>query len=337
MNIGEKKMSILVTGGAGYIGSHTVQALIEQGKQVVVIDNLSTGHQDSILDAEFIKCDIKDRDTLSGIFKKYKPEAVIHFAASSLVGESMHYPEKYYTNNVVGTLSLLETLIEHKVGKIVFSSTAATYGNPLQIPINESELTKPTNTYGETKLAIERMMHWFEVAYGIKYIALRYFNAAGAHPTHNIGEDHTPETHLIPIVLQVAMNQRPHISVYGNDYDTKDGTCIRDYIHVCDLADAHVKAVQYLINDNPSAILNLGNGEGYSVEEIVHAARKVTGHDIPAVIENRRAGDPAILIADATKARELLGWSPRWTNIEDIIASAWKWHKNNPHGYKKNE
>lgn len=169
----------------------------------------------------------------------------------------------------------------------------------------------------------------------IKFVALRYFNAAGAHPTHNIGEDHTPETHLIPIVLQVAMNQRPHISVYGDDYDTKDGTCIRDYIHVCDLANAHVKAVQYLINDNPSTILNLGNGEGYSVEEIVQAARNVTGHDIPAIIENRRAGDPAILIADATKARELLGWSPRWTNIEDIISSAWKWHKNNPHGYKK--
>lgn len=328
-------MSIVVTGGAGYIGSHTVQALVEQKKEVIVIDNLSTGHQESILDAEFVKCDLKDKDKLSDIFEKYKPEAVIHFAASSLVGESMHSPEKYYCNNVMGTLSLLEVMLEHKVNKIVFSSTAATYGEPIRTPIRESETPHPTNTYGETKLAIERMMHWFEIAHGIKYVALRYFNATGAHPTHNIGEDHSPETHLIPIVLQVAMNQRPHISVYGNDYDTKDGTCIRDYIHVCDLADAHVKAIQYLINDNPSAILNLGNGEGYSVEEIVQAARNVTGHEIPAIIENRRAGDPAILIADATKARELLGWSPRWTNIEDIIASAWKWHKNNPHGYKK--
>lgn len=328
-------MSIVVTGGAGYIGSHTVQAIVEQRKEVIVIDNLSTGHQESILEAKFVKCDIKDKDKLSDIFEKYKPEAVIHFAASSLVGESMHSPEKYYSNNVMGTLSLLEVMLEHKVNKIVFSSTAATYGDPIRTPISEFESSHPTNTYGETKLAIERMMHWFEVAHGIKFVALRYFNAAGAHPTHNIGEDHTPETHLIPIVLQVAMNQRPHISVYGNDYDTKDGTCIRDYIHVCDLANAHVKAVQYLINDNPSAILNLGNGEGYSVEEIVQAARNVTGHDIPAIIENRRAGDPAILIADATKARELLGWSPRWTNIEDIISSAWKWHKNNPHGYKK--
>lgn len=328
-------MSIVVTGGAGYIGSHTVQAIVEQRKEVIVIDNLSTGHQESILEAKFVKCDIKDKDKLSDIFEKYKPEAVIHFAASSLVGESMHSPEKYYSNNVMGTLSLLEVMLEHKVNKIVFSSTAATYGDPIRTPISEFESSHPTNTYGETKLAIERMMHWFEVAHGIKFVALRYFNAAGAHPTHNIGEDHTPETHLIPIVLQVAMNQRPHISVYGDDYDTKDGTCIRDYIHVCDLANAHVKAVQYLINDNPSAILNLGNGEGYSVEEIVQAARKVTGHDIPAIIENRRAGDPAILIADATKARELLGWSPRWTNIEDIISSAWKWHKNNPHGYKK--
>lgn len=328
-------MSIVVTGGAGYIGSHTVQAIVEQRKEVIVIDNLSTGHQESILEAKFVKCDIKDKDKLSDIFEKYKPEAVIHFAASSLVGESMHSPKKYYSNNVMGTLSLLEVMLEHKVNKIVFSSTAATYGDPIRTPISEFESSHPTNTYGETKLAIERMMHWFEVAHGIKFVALRYFNAAGAHPTHNIGEDHTPETHLIPIVLQVAMNQRPHISVYGDDYDTKDGTCIRDYIHVCDLANAHVKAVQYLINDNPSAILNLGNGEGYSVEEIVQAARKVTGHDIPAIIENRRAGDPAILIADATKARELLGWSPRWTNIEDIISSAWKWHKNNPHGYKK--
>ncbi|MCR8844845.1 UDP-glucose 4-epimerase GalE [Paenibacillus sp. SC116] len=328
-------MSILVTGGAGYIGSHTVQALLDGGHNVIVVDNLTAGHIESIKQdqVKFYPCDIRDKETLSQIIQKHSVKAVIHFAASSLVGESMKDPAKYYDNNVYGTQCLLEAMALQQVKHIVFSSTAATYGNPTQVPIQETEPTMPTNTYGETKLTMERMMKWFEQAYGMTYVALRYFNAAGASENGAIGEDHTPETHLIPLVLQVALNQRKHISVFGNDYDTPDGTCIRDYIHVSDLADAHVKALQHLIAGGTSDVFNLGNGNGYSVLEIIEAARVVTGHSIHAQMETRREGDPAILIADASKAREHLKWIPQWTNIQHIIASAWKWHQANPRGY----
>ncbi|TVX89412.1 UDP-glucose 4-epimerase GalE [Paenibacillus agilis] len=328
-------MSILVTGGAGYIGSHTVQALLDGGYNVVVVDNLTTGHIESINQAQvkFYSCDIRDKEMLSRIMREHSVESVIHFAASSLVGESMKDPAKYYDNNVYGTQCLLEAMSSQNVKHIVFSSTAATYGNPKQLPILETEPTMPTNTYGETKLTMERMMRWFEQAYGMTYVALRYFNAAGASENGAIGEDHTPETHLIPLVLQVALNQREHISVFGDDYDTSDGTCIRDYIHVSDLADAHVKALQHLQDGGTSDVFNLGNGNGYSVLEIIEAARVVTGHSIPARMEARREGDPAILIADASKAREQLKWVPQWTDIQQIISSAWKWHQANPKGY----
>ncbi|WP_028595306.1 UDP-glucose 4-epimerase GalE [Paenibacillus assamensis] len=328
-------MSILVTGGAGYIGSHTVQTLLNSGYEVIIVDNLSTGHIKSINQnqVKFYSCDIRDKDMLSRIMREHSVESVIHFAASSLVGESMKAPAKYYDNNVYGTQCLLEAMSSQNVKHIVFSSTAATYGNPTHVPILETDPTMPTNTYGETKLTMERMMRWFEQAYGMTYVALRYFNAAGASENGEIGEDHTPETHLIPLVLQVALNQREHISVFGDDYDTADGTCIRDYIHVSDLADAHVKALQHLQGGGTSDVFNLGNGNGYSVLEIIEAARSVTGHSIPARVEARREGDPAVLIADASKAREQLKWVPQWTNIQQIIASAWKWHQANPKGY----
>lgn len=327
-------MSILVTGGAGYIGSHTVQALLEHNEHVIVIDNLSTGHQNAVKNVDLVKCDIRDQEVLRQVFRKYNIESVIHFAASSLVGESMQDPGKYYNNNIYGTLCLLEVMVQHRVNKIVFSSTAATYGNPEIIPITERETTKPTNAYGETKLAMESMMKWFDIAHGLKYVALRYFNAAGAHRNGIIGEDHQPETHLIPLILQVPLGIRDYISVFGNDYDTADGTCIRDYIHVSDLADAHVKSINYLKSGGESAVFNLGNGDGYSVLEMINAARAVTGHPIPAKIEKRRIGDPAILVANAQKARELLHWEPKWTNIEEIVNSAWKWHSANPRGYE---
>lgn len=327
-------MSILVTGGAGYIGSHTIQRLLEQGESAIVVDNFSTGHKQTLNNIEFVECDIRDKKSLSEVFKKYSIDAVIHFAASSLVGESMVDPAKYYENNLVGTLRLLEVMAQFNVKNLVFSSTAATYGNPIDVPISEDQVTRPTNTYGETKLAMEHMMKWFETAHGIKYVALRYFNAAGAHPNGMIGEDHSPETHLIPLVFQVALNQRKYISVYGDDYPTKDGTCIRDYIHVCDLADAHVKAVQYLRSGQPSTTCNLGNGDGYSVLEIIQAVREVTNREIPTKIESRRNGDPAILIADATKAKNILGWLPQYTDIKEIIKTAWKWHQAHPNGYQ---
>ncbi|EJW18359.1 UDP-glucose 4-epimerase GalE [Paenibacillus alvei] len=328
-------MSILVTGGAGYIGSHTVQALLEQEEQVIVVDNLSTGHQNAVKNVELVQCDIRDKEALGQVFRKYNIEAVVHFAASSLVGESMQNPGKYYDNNLYGTLCLLEIMVQHGVTKIVFSSTAATYGNPEIIPITESEATKPTNAYGETKLAMESMMQWFDIAHGLKYVALRYFNAAGAHENGIIGEDHQPETHLIPLILQVPLGKRDYISVFGNDYDTADGTCIRDYIHVRDLADAHIKSIYYLKSGGESAIFNLGNGNGYSVLEMINAARAVTGHPIPAKMEERRAGDPAVLVANAQKSREILKWEPKWTSIEEIIYSAWKWHSANPNGYER--
>ncbi|CAG7645077.1 UDP-glucose 4-epimerase [Paenibacillus solanacearum] len=328
-------MAILVTGGAGYIGSHTVAELLAKGEQVVVVDNLQQGHRDALLGGKLYAGDLRDADFLDTVFRENEIDAVIHFAANSLVGESMQNPGKYYHNNVYGTLCLLEKMNAYGVKKIVFSSTAATYGEPENVPIQETDRTLPTNAYGETKLAMEKMMRWFDTAHGIKYVSLRYFNAAGAHESGRIGEDHSPETHLVPLVLQVALEQRAHISVFGDDYATADGTCIRDYIHVTDLADAHILAVEKLRAGGESAIYNLGSGTGFSVKQVIEIARAVTGHPIPAVIEARRAGDPATLIASSERARVELGWRPKRDSMEQIIASAWKWHQAHRNGYDK--
>ncbi|MFB9331009.1 UDP-glucose 4-epimerase GalE [Paenibacillus aurantiacus] len=326
-------MAVLVTGGAGYIGSHAVAALQERGEEIVIVDNLQQGHKDAVLGGKLYVGDLRDSEFLDTVFRENSIDAVIHFAANSLVGESMKDPGKYYHNNVYGTLCLLESMNKHGVKYIVFSSTAATYGEPESVPIRETDRTLPTNTYGETKLAMEKMMKWFDTAYGIKYVSLRYFNAAGAHASGRIGEDHSPETHLIPLVLQTALGQRPHISVFGDDYPTEDGTCIRDYIHVSDLADAHVLAVDRLRKGGDSSVYNLGNGTGFSVKQVIDIARAVTGRDIPAVIEARRAGDPATLVASSERARTELGWNPTRNKLEDIISSAWAWHQANPNGY----
>ena len=301
-------MTILVLGGAGYIGSHTVYELIDNGEDVAVIDNLLTGHEEAVHPkARFYKGDIRDREFLDEVLKKEKPDAVIHFAACSLVGESMEKPLKYYDNNLCGTKVLLDSMVANGIDKIVFSSTAATYGEPERIPILETDKTEPTNTYGETKLSMEKMFKWVGKAHGLRYVSLRYFNACGAHNSGIIGEDHNPESHLIPLILQVPNGKREFISIYGGDYDTKDGTCVRDYIHVTDLAQAHILAVKYLQNGNKSEIFNLGNGIGFTVKEVIDTARKVTAHPIPAKITPRRAGDPAQLIASSEKAKEILG------------------------------
>lgn len=329
-------MSILVVGGAGYIGSHAVHQLHDRGEKVVIIDNLETGNKQAIhANASFYEGDIRDIDFLRSVFASESIDAVIHFAANSLVGESMENPLKYYDNNVHGTQKLLEAMVEYNVKNIVFSSTAATYGEPDTVPITEDMATNPANPYGETKLAMERMIEWADKAYGIKYVSLRYFNVAGARQTGEIGEDHDPETHLIPIILQAALNKRPSVTIYGDDYNTPDGTCIRDYIHVEDLIDAHLLALKYLQQGGKSEIFNLGSSQGFSVKELVDTARSITGKEIPAVIGPRRAGDPSTLIASSTKAREILGWNPARTSIEEIMKDAWNWHLTHPDGYKK--
>lgn len=329
-------MKILVLGGAGYIGSHAVYQLIEQNHQVVVIDNLSTGHKDALHpDATFYLGDIRDLDFLRTVFKSEKIDAVIHFAANSLVGESMEKPLMYFDNNVYGTQVVLQAMIEFDVKSIVFSSTAATYGEPDIVPITEELPTHPTSTYGETKLTMEKMMHWCQEAHDIQYVSLRYFNVAGAREDAQIGEDHDPETHLIPIVLQVALGKREFITIFGDDYPTEDGTCIRDYIHVEDLIDAHIRAVQYLRDGGKSQIFNLGSSTGFSVKEIIDVARQVTGHPIPEKIGQRRAGDPSTLIASSEKAARILNWEPKRTEINRIITDAWRWHQNNPKGYQE--
>lgn len=327
-------MTILVLGGAGYIGSHTVYELIENGEDVAIIDNLQTGHIKAVHPkARFYKGDIRNREFLDSVFAKEKIDAVIHFAAYSLVGESMEKPLKYYENNLCGTKILLDSMVANEINKIVFSSTAATYGEPESLPILETDKTEPTNPYGETKLAMEKMFKWVGRAHNINFVSLRYFNACGAHVSGEIGEDHAVETHLIPLILQVPNNKREHIYIFGDDYNTKDGTCIRDYIHVTDLAQAHILAVKYLRNGGNSDIFNLGNGIGFSVKEVIETARKVTGHPIPAQISPRRAGDPAKLIASSNKARKILGWKPEHAELEEIIATAWNWHKKHPNGY----
>ena len=327
-------MAILVLGGAGYIGSHTALELVKAGNEVVIADNLVTGYRKAIpKGAKFYEGDLRDFDFLNKLFQQEKIDAVIHFAAYSLVGESVTNPLKYYDNNLYGTKVLLEAMVKNNVGKIVFSSTAATYGEPENIPILESDRTCPTNPYGETKLAMEKMFKWTAEAHGLRYVSLRYFNACGADESGTIGEAHNPESHLIPLILQVPNGKRETISIYGTDYDTPDGTCIRDYIHVTDLAQAHILAVQYLNNGGESDIFNLGNGVGYSVREVIETARKVTGHPIPATETSRRAGDPARLVASSEKAKSVLGWNPVHDSLEEIISSAWNWHKNHPNGY----
>jgi UDP-glucose 4-epimerase len=330
------KMAVLVCGGAGYIGSHAVARLLENGEEVVVVDNLYKGHKRAVPEeAKLYIGDMADENFMTKVFEANKIDSVMHFAADSLVGESVEKPLKYYENNVYGTLCLLKVMTRFEVNKIVFSSTAATYGEPENIPILETDKTEPTNPYGETKLAVEKMLKWCSKAYGINYVVLRYFNVAGAHESGSIGEDHTPETHLIPLVLQVALGKRDKIYMFGDDYDTHDGTCIRDYIHVMDLVDAHILAVEKLRKGGESSTYNLGNGNGFTVKEVIETARKVTGHPIAAEVAPRRAGDPAKLVASSEKAMKELGWKPEHNSLEKIIESAWKWHKNNPGGYIK--
>ena len=327
-------MAILVLGGAGYIGSHTVYELIGAGRDVVVADNLVTGFRKAVHPkARFYELDIRDRKALDALFERENIEGVIHFAASSQVGESMKDPLKYYDNNLWGTNCLLESMVAHNVKKIVFSSTAATYGLPEKTPILETDRTSPINPYGEAKLAMEKMMRWTDLACGLKYVALRYFNACGAHPDGVIGEAHDPETHLIPIILQVPNGQREFIGIFGGDYNTKDGTCVRDYIHVTDLAQAHILALDYLLAGGESNTFNLGNGVGFTNKEVVETARRVTGHPIPEKLLDRRPGDPDILVASSEKAKSVLGWSPKYADLETIISTAWNWHRTHPHGY----
>ena len=329
-------MAILVCGGAGYIGSHAVHALAAAGQEVVVVDNLQTGHAAAVAGkAAFVQGDIRDAACLDGIFRRFRIDGVMHFAADSQVGESMVDPLKYFNNNVGGMQSLLEAMVRHGVGRIVFSSSAAVYGEPDSVPISEDAPTRPTNPYGHSKLMMEAMMRWVSVAHGIRYVSLRYFNVAGALADGSIGEDHSPETHLIPLILQVPLGQRKAISIFGDDYPTKDGTCVRDYIHVTDLAQAHILALDYLMAGGKSDVFNLGNGVGFTVKEVIDVARKVTGDAIPAEMAPRRSGDPAQLIASSEKAIKVLGWKPQYDSLETIVASAWNWHKNHPNGFEE--
>lgn len=328
-------MSVLVLGGAGYIGSHTVDRLVEAGKDVVVVDSLVTGHLAAVRkEAKFYQGDLADKDFMRKVFTENPDiDAVIHFAAFSLVAESMKDPLKYFDNNTAGMVKLLEVMNEFDIKYIVFSSTAATYGIPEKMPIYEDDPQLPINPYGESKLMMEKIMRWADEAYRIKFVALRYFNVAGAKPDGSIGEDHHPETHLLPIVLQVAMGEREKLQIFGDDYNTPDGTNVRDYVHPFDLADAHILAVDYLRNGNESSAFNLGSSTGFSNLEIVKAAREVTGKEIPAEIAARRGGDPDTLIAASEKARKVLGWKPEFDDIHKIIETAWKWHTTHPQGY----
>lgn len=327
-------MSILVCGGAGYIGSHTVKSLVDHEYDVVVLDNLSTGHREAVPDEAVLEvADIRDKKALERIFMRHDIECVMHFCAHSLVGVSMEKPLEYFENNVSGTLTLLEAMIENDVNYFVFSSTAAIYGDAKIQPILESADKVPTNTYGETKLAVERMLPWMEKAYGLKYKVFRYFNAAGAHPDGEIGEYHFPETHLIPLVLKTAQGLRDKVYVFGDDYPTEDGSCIRDYIHVLDIAKAHILGMEDLLNDGESDVYNLGNGTGFSVLQVIEMAKAITDIDFQVDITERRSGDPATLIAGAAKAKEELGWEPDYPSLEEIIRTAWNFHVKHPEGF----
>jgi UDP-glucose 4-epimerase len=321
-------LKVLVTGGAGYIGSHFVKLLANNGHQPIVIDNLSRGHREAVPEnIDFEDIDLLDDNSLSFIIQSQSPQAVVHFAAYAYVGESVQHPEIYYKNNVVGGFNLIRLCAKNGVKNFIFSSTCSIYGNPTKVPIAEEQLSKPINPYANTKLIMEIMLKDFELTYGMKHVALRYFNAAGADPYGAIGESHDPEPHLIPIVLNTALGKRNKVSVFGNDYNTTDGTCIRDYIHVNDLADAHLRALNYLNDGNASEIINLGTGKGNSVLEIIEKAKAIAVKEIPYEIVKRREGDPAVLVADNKKAKELLGWSPKFS-IDDILQTAWQWHKN---------
>ena len=319
-------MIVLITGGAGYIGSHTAKFMSKAGHQPVVLDNLSAGHEHAAKWGPLERGELASADFVSGVFKRHKIEAVIHFAANACVGESMTNPRKYFRNNTVNTLNLLDAMVDAGVKEIVFSSTCATYGDPLRVPIDETHSQHPVNPYGESKFFVERILHWYAGAYGIRYAALRYFNAAGADPDGEIGEDHTPETHLIPLVIEAALGTRSHISLFGTDYSTPDGTAIRDYIHVNDLADAHVRALAHLKNGGGNLALNLGTGKGNSVREVIAVVEAVSRRIVPIKEAPRRPGDPAELVADARKARTVLGWEPRYPDIRTIAEHAWKWH-----------
>jgi UDP-glucose 4-epimerase len=322
-----RKPAILVVGGAGYVGSHMVLDLLRGGYPVVILDNLSMGHRDLVPDGEFVEGDLGDRGVLDAVFRDYPIEAVMHFAAWSLVGESVQRPLEYYRNNVARTIELLEAMAAHGVRHFIFSSTAAVYGEPQSTPIAEDHRCLPTNPYGASKLAVERMLADVSEANGLRYTILRYFNAAGADASGSIGERHDPETHLIPIVLQVAAGQRGSVRIFGTDYPTPDGTCLRDYIHVTDLAQAHLLALESLLTDGRNAVYNLGNNTGYSVREVIGVARRITGHPIPALEVERRPGDPAVLVADSTRIRQELGWRPRYEDLETIMETAWTWHR----------
>jgi UDP-glucose 4-epimerase len=324
--------TLLVTGGAGYVGSHAVVELLARGHKVVVFDNLYQGHREAVpAEANFVRGDLCDRGAVAAVFKAHKIDAIMHFAAHSLVGESMTKPFRYVGENVVNALNLIEAAVENKVRKFVMSSSCAIFGTPERVPIDEDVATAPVNPYGEGKLAVERILHWADRAHGLRSACLRYFNAAGAHPTAGIGEDHSPETHLIPIALEVALGRRKHIDIYGTDYPTPDGTCVRDYIHVCDLADAHVRVLDAL--DERSRHYNVGIGRGYSVREVLASVRRVTGAAVPERIAPRRAGDPPTLVAAPDRIRRELGWTPRFPEIDQIVGTAWQWRRANPHGF----
>lgn len=317
---------ILVVGGAGYIGSHVNKELSKRGYETIVLDNLSYGHRDAVKWGTFIPGDIEDKQQLRLVFSKYKIDAVMHFSAFIAVGESVTNPQKYYINNVCNTVNLLQIMLEYNVKYFIFSSTAATYGNPTESPIPETHSQKPINPYGRSKLMVEEILKDYDKAYGLKYSPLRYFNAAGADVEGEIGEMHDPETHLIPVILDAAIGRRESIKIFGTDYDTPDGTCIRDYIHVTDLADAHILALERLMKGGNSEAFNLGNGSGFSVREVIEMAKKVTGREIKIEEVDRRAGDPAVLLGGSDKAKSMLGWKPKYYELEKIVESAWKWH-----------
>jgi len=324
-------MKIVVTGGAGYIGSIVVEQLVEAGEEVIVFDNLFQGHQAAVHpDALFVEGDLADRAVVDGLLSKHRPDAIMHFASYTLVGESMENPFLYLGDNITNGLNLLQSAVQHGVRRFILSSTANLFDDPERMPIDEMERIVPGSPYGESKYILERMLYWLDRVYGFRYAALRYFNAAGASPER--GEDHEPELHLIPIVLGVALGKRDKVTIFGDDYPTRDGTCVRDYIHVIDLAQAHILALRAL--DQGSRVYNLGNGQGFTVSEVIETAREITGHPVPAEIGPRRPGDPAVLIASSDRIRRELGWKPRFPDLRDIIESAWKWHQAHPKGYE---
>ena len=325
--------NILVVGGAGYIGSHMAKYLSKKGYMPIVLDNLVCGHRRAAKYGPFFDGSMNDSSLLQKIFSDYPISAVMHFAAFCYVGESVEEPARYYQNNVANTLALLEVMVEKNIGNFIFSSSCATYGEPLEVPMTEDHPLKPISPYGRTKVMVEQILDDFRKAYGLESVCLRYFNAAGADPDGQLGEDHNPETHLIPLVLKTALGQRPLVDIFGDEYPTPDGTCIRDYIHIEDLAQAHLLALERLLAGLPGGVYNLGNAKGYSVKQVIEIARRVTGREIPARVVERRTGDPAVLISSSQKAMKDLGWSPQFLDLETIVETAWTWHKNNPNGY----